>query len=931
MKAQADIRAELAQIRARGSTAAPIPEILCQAALVTHFDPFALSQQHDKNDDDGSGAVMTLMEEAVPLTAPEGAWTLPLETRRRIVAGFPDRAAVLKCLATISDRPENRTQAAFERLMSDPGAVAETVQGRDPTAIADILDAMAWIADAPQLNDGLPDAETVTAALIEARRMAPLRRLVGGHFEGRKDILARMQAYLEAPDAEDVMFIHGPGGIGKSTVLAKFALDAAERDDLDAIAYLNLDRPILRPEEPLSLLSDLLSQLAQAFAGADDTLTDVRARVGDLERRLSYGGKDMSVPDASLTKIGDWERIVDDVAVAIAKLPGQRRILVLIDTFEQAQRQGEGVVAEMWRMAGILMRQAPRLRIIAAGRLEDNHFTDNRVALEAFERSDVERVLERACEASVPPGLVDEIYDLTGGHPLTVQLAAYFVAQVGAQAFADPGLRRDTLADLRQKNRDALLYGRILQQIDDPQVQRVALPAMILRRITPAAIREVLAGPCGLNLGPGQDHDLFARMAAEVDLMTPDHSDPETPALVHRADLRSLMLDDVRDDPKVPAQEIDARAVEHFSRLAGPHARAEELYHRIWRGDPEPELDRRWRPDAAPLLASALDELPPGRQPWLAARLGVVPTARAAEALDPIDRERTVAAQARRMLTRGDAEGVLSLLSERPERSPTSELMAIGAEAHIAMGDLAAGMEVLDRAIAAAEQAGATHRLAGHLLLRSQARERQRYFADASRDAAQALDIAERLDDQHDRLRALAALLRLGRKSRVVAGPPRATLRQRLHDLIDVGSGPDSARPLPGILYDNPDLTRELAAEIGEDHPELLQLSVQQISSVETPATDKVGSSFTREIMRLLIGLEKGDFGNVVEKVVGGDGGDAIRNLPRLIALARDRRVLDEVRKPLSLLLSADIDRQIGAFPSKSMIKRTTGVDLSDT
>ena len=143
-----------------------------------------------------------------------------------------------------------------------------------------------------------------------------------------------------------------------------------------------------------------------------------------------------------------------------------------------------------------------------------------------------------------------------------------------------------------------------------------------------------------------------------------------------------------------------------------------------------------------------------------------------------------------------------------------------------------------------------------------------------------------------------------------------------------------TARPLPGILYDNPGLTRELAAEIGKNHPELLDLSVQQTGSVETPATDEVGEvgrGFTREILRRLIGLEKGDFGNVMEKLVGGEGTDAIRNLPRLIALARDRRVLDEVSEPLSLLLSADIDRQVGAFPSKSMIKRTTGVDLSDT
>jgi len=929
MKPQTDIRAELAQIRMRKTSGIPVHESLRQAAVVTHFDLFALSQQHD--DGGGTDAMMALMEEAVQLSAPEGAWGLPLGTRRRILAGFADHAAVLDCLKTLTNRPDDRTQAAFEMLISDPAAVAQIVQGSDPDAIADILDAMAWIEAAPHLQDGLPDAGTVARALVNARRMAPLRRLVGTSFEGRKDILARMRTYLEAPDAQDVLFVHGPGGIGKSTLLAKFALDAADRDDLDAIVYLNLDRPILRPEEPLSLLSDLLTQLQQEFPGADDTLTGMRDRVRDIERRLAYTRKDQSILEAPMITGGDGERIITDVAQAIADLPGQRRILVLIDTFEQAQRQGERVVAEMWRMAGILMQMAPRLRIIAAGRLEERQFTDNRIALEAFERSDVERVLSRAGKDVLSRDLVDEIYELSGGHPLTVQLAASVIARADHKALSNPRTRAKTLADLKEKKRDALLYGRILQQISDPQAQRVAIPALILRRITPDVIREVLAGPCGLSLAPGEDHDLFNRLAAEVDLMSLDHSDPEALALIHRADVRALMLGDVRDDPKVPARDIDARAITHFADLAGPHARAEEIYHRIWRGDSDTELDSRWMPDAAPLLVSALDDLPADRQPWLAAKLGIEPTARAAEALDISDWERSVAAQARRMLARGDAAGVLSLLSERTERTPDSALTAIEAEARVALGDVAGSLRVLDRAIAAARTADASGHIAALLLLRSQTRERSRQFAHASRDAAQALDIAERLDDDEYRLRAMAALLRLGRKSRSVAGPPPETLRQRLHELIDVGPNPDTARPLPESLYENPGLTRELAAEIGADNPELLNLSVQQTGSIATPAADVVGGQFTREIMWRLSGLDKGNFGNVVEKIVGSKGNDAIRNLPELIALARDRQVLNEVSKLLSQLLSADIDRQVGAFPSKSMIKRTTGIDLPDS
>lgn len=925
MKKQSDIRSDLAQIRAQINQAAADHEILCQAALVTHFDLFELSEQHVDSDE----AMMILMENAVLLASPEGAWKLPLARRQKILARFDGRATALDCLATIENRPDNRTQKAFELLMSSPEAVAGVLQGHDTTAIAGLLDVLSWIEHAPRLQRDLPNTDTVRRALSEARRMAPLRRLVGDHFEGRKDVLDRMQAYLDGSGSQNVLFVYGPGGIGKSTVLAKFALDAADRDDVDAIVYLNLDRPILRPQEPLSLLLDLLSQLARQFPDASDPLIKASSTVRDFEKRLSYSHKDQSLLETTSSAEGDWDWIVSDVAHAIAGLPAKRKILVLVDTFEQAQRHGSRVVSEMWRMTNLLMEQAPRLCIIAAGRLEERQFTDNRVPLEAFERSDVERMLNKITKTKLPSDLVDDIYELTNGHPLTVQLAASFVGRAGANAFNDPQTRLELLSSLNEKKRDALLYGRILQQIGDPEVQQIAVPGLVMRRITKDAIRHVLAEPCKLALECGQEQVLFDRMAAEVDLVTLDYSDPETPALVHRPDVRALMLADLRQDPAVPAGDIDNRAIRYFSSLPSEHARAEELYHRIWRGDHNSLLESRWIPGVAPLLVSALDDLPPEKQTWLAQKLEVDPAPQAAETLDLNDWEKSVAAQARRLFTRGDVEGVLDLLSERAERTPGSELLAIEAEAHVVMGNELAGLAVLDRGISAAK-AIETGGLSELLLLRSQVREGQRQFAEASRDAARALDIADRQDDEEYRLRATAVLLRLNRKSRSTVGPRPDKLKVNLRNIIDKQASPDSARPLPKILYSNPGLTRELAAEVGSDHPELLDLSVQQTGSIAKSENDEVGSKFTRKIMRLLAGLEQGDFGKIVENLASDGHSNVIQNLPKLIAIARDRRVLDKVKKPLSWLLAAEVDRQVGAFPSESMIKRITGIQLSD-
>ena len=920
-----DIRSDLARIRARLKEDLPDHDVLRLAAVVTHFDLFALSES--AGDDD---AMMLLMELATPMSSPAGAWRLPLNRRQAILARFDDRQAVADCLESVADRPQNRTQRAFETLISRPDAVPGVLAGHDTDAISGLLEAMAWVARAPHLQQGLPDRDSVQRALSDARRMAPLRRLMGDHFSGRHDVLDRMQAYLDAPEGQDVLFIHGPGGIGKSTVLAKFALDAASRADVDAVIYLNLDRPILRPEEPLSLLLDLLTQLGREFPEAATFLTGLRSGVRDLAQKLSYAQDNQSLLESVAISEGDWDLIIEDVAHAITGLPGQHMILVLVDTFEQAQKHGSRVVSEMWRMTNRLIDLAPRLRIIAAGRLEEQHFTGNRVALEAFERSDVERVLTTVTNADLPADLVDDVYELTEGHPLTVQLAASYVGRVGLDGFRHPDQRAERLSRLRDEKRDALLYGRILQQIGDPDVQKIAIPGLVMRRITAGAIRDVLAEPCGLTLAPGEEVTLFGRMATEVDLVTLDNSDPEAPALVHRADVRALMLDDLRRDRGDQAKDIDERAIAYFATQPGDYARAEEIYHRIWRGDYDFELDSRWRPGVAPLLVSALDELPPDRQTWLAGKLRVAPTVQASMGLSQFDWERTTADEARQLLARGDAQAVLDLLATRGDRSPGSALWAIEAEAQFALGHEDAGLTALERGIVGAEAAGKVTELLELLLLRSQMRERHRQFAAASRDAQSALDVATDNGDEEFRLRALAGLMRLSRKSRVISGPARNRLRLGALEMIDQGSKTETAQRLPSFLYTNPGLTRELAAEVGDDHPDLLELSVRQTGSVARPEKDTVGRQFTDAILDILADLETGDLGQTIDpETRQGDGG-LIGNLPELMAVARDRSVLDDVKKPLSWLLSAEVDRQVGAFPSKSMIQRTTGVRIDE-
>ena len=92
-----------------------------------------------------------------------------------------------------------------------------------------------------------------------------MRRLMGGGFVNREAELERLRAYVGGQPPAAPLFVCGPGGVGKSTLLAKFLLNELERRDR-AVAYLDIDRPTIMPEQPMTLLAEAVPQLAMQLA-----------------------------------------------------------------------------------------------------------------------------------------------------------------------------------------------------------------------------------------------------------------------------------------------------------------------------------------------------------------------------------------------------------------------------------------------------------------------------------------------------------------------------------------------------------------------------------------------------------------------------------------------------------------------------------------
>jgi len=145
------------------------------------------------------------------------------------------------------------------------------------------------------------------------------------------------------------------------------------------------------------------------------------------------------------------------------------------------------------------------------------------------------------------------------------------------------------------------LYNRILGHIRDDGVRQLAHPGLVLRRLTARLIVDVLAAPCGLGVrDETAASELLELLAREVSVGR--RSDGG--AVVHRADLHGLMLPLLEDNRPQLVRDIRDRVIEFYR----DSDRAEEIYHRLARGDDTATVDGRWLPGAEDHLRAAVDK-----------------------------------------------------------------------------------------------------------------------------------------------------------------------------------------------------------------------------------------------------------------------------------------------------------------------------------
>lgn len=260
-----------------------------------------------------------------------------------------------------------------------------------------------------------------------------IEREQAARFFGRERELADLETRLVDDGGPAVTFVHGIGGIGKTSLL-----DALERRLRGAgVTLLRFDCGAIEPT-PRGLLHALGERLSRELPSVDAA---ARA-LGERGRRIVLAFDDYQ----SFRLLDAWLR-----RELIPALPGHSRTVL----FSREAPADGWTLAAGWRGLSYTLSLGP---------LDD-------AAADALLASE-----------QVPSQAVPRIRSFARGHPLALRLAA--AARIDAP--------RSPAASLEPDQVVAALAARFLDDVDDPETRRALTAAAVLRRATRSLLAAML-------------------------------------------------------------------------------------------------------------------------------------------------------------------------------------------------------------------------------------------------------------------------------------------------------------------------------------------------------------------------------------------------------------------------------------------------------
>lgn len=520
----------------------------------------------------------------------------------------------------LARRPDHPLQRMIDRLIG--AGLAVRLEALSRSELQELAQVSRWFdaAGAP-----VPPFAELDQRLRFEQMLDPLRAVVTEYFRDRDDELRR----LGRRRSSGPTLVTGRGGIGKTALLAKHLL-ASSRSGA-RVCWLSFDHHALDPLQPGSIVAEIGRQLGLQSSVVIPAESYFASSSASSKRTFSEQVSQTTSRDVYV-RSESWVYHLRSLADRFS----DRRVVLVLDTLEEAQRHD-------WELDSVRLLVAecagrPGWQVIVSGRAPVEWIRD-RLDLQGLPKPEAVALLAAllaASDAATDPVRLsrtelDEIVDLTSTSPLCIRLAAGVLRSAGGEtgALRDLGLRSGMI--------EGELYRRLLHYIPDQDVRRIAYPGLILRRITPELIRTVLARPCGIAVPDEvRARELFDGLAREAMLVErgPDHD------LLHRSDVRPLMLGPLSVDKAAEVRAIHSAAIAYYTARDDPASRVEELYHRLMLGQSERTLDEHWHSDALHDLAVAVHEFPPAGRAYLLQRSPGLESRFTAADLSQIDESR---------------------------------------------------------------------------------------------------------------------------------------------------------------------------------------------------------------------------------------------------------------------------------------------------
>jgi len=864
--------------------------LTARLALLATFDPLLLA-------DDDTGDVVRLLCRRLPRH--DGHQAAMLDERWRIEAiaavlragGLAELARVRATVEAHHDTPLQRMMDAFVRGGALP------VDMDDENDLLAALEAWRWASEAvarAQLTTAVtiePGRDVIESRLALLDVTRAVRRLAESGCVGRERELARLSAYRMPSTArrslvdEPAMVVHGIGGIGKSTLVARFVMDlhdAAERGERLAWAYLDLDRPTLESGDPAVVLADVVRQITAQFPDQRRVLERSR----DVAHRKAKGAG----LEASDTAVSYRQRVAD-FAAAMQSV-GVGSLVVVLDTFEELERNHPERVADLYDLFAAWASELPTFRLVVSGRRPAAAFVDplradrqmhvlplDEEAAVALLRFFVDRSRRRPSSEPIDDALAREVIGLVGGIPLTVRLAADVLVREGAHAVADAAARARAMDRVRSEFVRGFLYQRILDHVTarDPRrtagLRQVARAGLVLRWITPALVEHVLL-PAVDAAAAFPATEVFDELGSEVALV-----EREGGVLRLREELRGPALAALRMEDHGLVERVHGRAADFFAAQVGPDAEIEFAYHRAALGDPVTGFGAAVLRGLEPSIADL-----PAASARLVRRALRDPVALPA-ARDIAVQERVQLAEADAALRNGEPERAREVLARSTERTEGTELYRLESRLEESLGDLGAAEAATRRDLDAAVAASAHTRMAAAGVRLARLLERQGRAREAETVLQETADAHLLLGHPELRLELLLNLLNLLERAGHADDRLRWTLGLEVRSLVQ--------RIGPRTVASDSALARLLAAALGGAEPDRIRQAARLVGLGHEEDSRRVDDLVAEVTAWDAAQPEPGRLARLCGLRVDGPGVDAIRRAwSSLAGLGTDAGIL---------------------------------------